>query len=357
MLGRGIDQILPHPGNPALFERYVASAEQYVALAELANGPIPRGVGWGYVWGEAMVELANRRPDISIINLETAVTRSCEPVPKGINYKMHPENVPVLAAAGTDCCVLANNHVLDWGMSGLLETLETLEAAGIPLAGAGRNNQEASAPAVLDIAENRRVLVFAFGMESAGVPASWTATESTPGVNFLPDLSERTTAKLATEINAMRRPGDVVVASIHWGGNWGYEISRDQVAFAHRLIDGAGAHVVHGHSSHHVKALEVYRGRPILYGCGDFLNDYEGISGYEAYRDDLMLMYFPVLDPAAAEPLVEFIMVPLQMRNFRLNRASEKDQEWLFSVLAREVGRFGAGLQRLADGSFSLVWT
>jgi poly-gamma-glutamate capsule biosynthesis protein CapA/YwtB (metallophosphatase superfamily) len=56
----------------------------------------------------------------------------------------------------------------------------------------------------------------------------------------------------------------------------------------------------HGHSSHHTKAIEIYRSRLILYGCGDFLNDYEGIGGYEEFRDDLALMYFPDMDPTSA---------------------------------------------------------
>ena len=75
-----------------------------------------------------------------------------------------------------------------------------------------------------------------------------------------------------------------MVASVHWGSNWGYDIPREQTVFAHRLIDEAGVDIIHGHSSHHVRAIEVYKDRLILYGCGDFLNDYEGISGYEEFR-------------------------------------------------------------------------
>jgi len=76
-----------------------------------------------------------------------------------------------------------------------------------------------------------------------------------------------------------------VVASIHWGDNWGYEI-------AHNLIDHAGVDIIHGHSSHHAKGIEVWHGKPVIYGCGDFINDYEGIGGNEKYRSDLSLMYF-----------------------------------------------------------------
>jgi poly-gamma-glutamate synthesis protein (capsule biosynthesis protein) len=103
---------------------------------------------------------------------------------------------------------------------------------------------------------------------------------------------------VARSVLAAKRPGDIVVASIHWGGNWGFLVSDAERTFAHQVIEKAGVDVVHGHSSHHVKGLEVYRDRPIIYGAGDFLDDYEGISGNEEYRGDLALMFFPTLDPA-----------------------------------------------------------
>ena len=153
MTGRGIDQVLPHPCEPMLHEDYVQSATDYVHLAEAANGPIPRGVGPAYVWGAALDELNRMRPDARIINLETSITRSEDYARKGINYRMSPENVDCLKAAAIDCCVLGNNHILDWGQRGLLDTLATLEHLHIKTAGAGRNLGQASAPAVLDIAE------------------------------------------------------------------------------------------------------------------------------------------------------------------------------------------------------------
>ena len=81
MTGRGIDQLLPRPCEPTLYEPYVTSANEYVALAENANGPLPRPVDFGYPWGEAIAELKDRRPDLHIINLETSVTRHAEPEP------------------------------------------------------------------------------------------------------------------------------------------------------------------------------------------------------------------------------------------------------------------------------------
>jgi poly-gamma-glutamate capsule biosynthesis protein CapA/YwtB (metallophosphatase superfamily) len=339
MTGRGVDQVLPHPCPPHLFEPYVTSALDYVALAEKKHGLISRPVAFPYVWGAALDALEQARPDVRIVNLETAVTTSEDHEPKGINYRMHPENVPVLEAAGIDCCVLANNHALDWGESGLDETLTTLDAAGIAVAGAGLL-AEAQAPAVLEPTSGGRVLVFAFGFPDSGIPPHWGARADRTGVHLLPDFSARSVAVIEQRVSGTKRAGDLAVASIHWGGNWGYRVPRAHRRFAHDLIDRAGIEVVHGHSSHHPKGIEVHRGRPILYGCGDFLTDYEGISGHEELRGDLAVMYLVTLDRGTGR-LVRLEMVPLHVRNFRLNPPSAQDRAWLLAVLDRECRRFG----------------
>ena len=143
--------------------------------------------------------------------------------------------------------------------------------------------------------------------------------------------------------------------SIHWGGNWGFDVSYEERAFAHRLIDTAGIDVVHGHSSHHVKGIEVYRERPIIYGCGDFLNDYEGIGGHEIYRADLSLMYFSVVD-ASTGRLLQFTATPTQIRRFRVNRAPEEGMLWLFECLNREGKKLGTWIEQQADDTFLLRW-
>jgi poly-gamma-glutamate synthesis protein (capsule biosynthesis protein) len=355
MLGRGIDQVLPHPGDPRLHEPYVTSAVRYVELAERANGPMPRPVDYSYVWGDALGELRKARPDARIINLETSITRSARYVSKGINYKMSPENAPCLAAAAIDCCVLANNHVLDWGREGLLETLEALRAAGIHAAGAGRNAAQASAPAVLDGLGKGRVVIFAFGSETSGIPSDWAAGENEPGVNWLPDLSDRTVALIAAQVRSTKRPGDVLVASIHWGVNWGYEIPSSHREFAHGLIDEAGFNVIYCHSSHHPKGIEIHNQKLILYGCGDFLNDYEGIGGYEEFRGDLTLMYLPLFSNADGG-LLQLNMIPFQIRRFRLCRASRQDAKWLRDTLDRETAPLGAHVTLSEDGVLTVQW-
>ncbi len=343
MLGRGLDQILPHPNDSRLHEDYVGTALGYVRLAEEAHGPIPRPVGFDYVWGDALEEWRRSRPDLRIVNLETAVTRSDAYEPKGINYRMSPENADCLLSARIDCCGLANNHVLDWGEAGLIETLQALKGRGISIAGAGRNLAEAEAPAVMEVPGKGRVLVLSFAMASSGTSPDWAATSRRPGVNYLRDLSEDSIAGIARQVGAVKRPGDVVIASIHWGPNWGYAIPDEHRRFAHALVDRADISVLHGHSSHHPKALELYRNRLILYGCGDFLNDYEGITGYEEFRSDLSLMYFATVE-AATDDLTRLEMAPLQIRRFRLNRATHEDAEWLQRTLDRECRPFGRGI-------------
>lgn len=354
MTGRGIDQILPHPCDPQLHEDYATSALHYVRLAERAAGPIPRNVAPSYVWGAAFDEFNRTRPDVRIINLETSITRSEDYAPKGINYRMSSENAQCLAAAGIDCCVLANNHVLDWGRAGLLDTSATLARLKIKTAGAGRNLAQASAPAMLNVPGKGRVLVFALAVVTSGTPPSWAATQEAPGVNLLTELSAASVARIADQVARLRQPGDVVIVSIHWGPNWGYEIPDEQRRFAHAVIDQAGVSIVHGHSSHHPKAIEVYRNRLILYGCGDFLNDYEGIRGYEEFRDDLGLMYFADISSSSMD-LEALEIIPLQIRQFRLIRPTIPDVDWVRQMLDLESRRFGTRVAT-SDARLALSW-
>jgi poly-gamma-glutamate capsule biosynthesis protein CapA/YwtB (metallophosphatase superfamily) len=355
MTGRGIDQALRHPVNPVLYESYIRDAREYVKLAEAAHGQIPRPLRLNYIWGDALQELDRGDMDLRIINLETAITSGGTPWPgKEIHYRMHPRNIDCLSAAGINACALANNHTLDWGLAGLSETLRTLDSVRIAHAGAGESAQEAANPAVLDIAGKARVLLFSFGSATSGIPREWSATATRGGVNLLEDLSEATAARIASQMRQLQEPGDVIVASIHWGGNWNYNIPTEQIAFAHRLIDG-GVAVVHGHSSHHVKGIEVFKNRLILYGCGDFVTDYEGITGHDNFRGDLALIYLIELDPRSCH-LVSAELVPMQMRQFRLERTSSVDTRWLRDLLNRLGAQFGTSVRLGPDNRMTLEW-
>lgn len=156
MTGRGIDQVLPHPGDPWLREPYVRDARAYVRLAERHNGLIHRPVPFSWPWGDALAAIDAVAPDARVINLETSITRHAGFAPhKRIHYRMSPDNLPVLGAGRPDVCVLANNHVLDFGRRGLCDTLRLLAKAGFQVAGAGRDLAEASRPAVVPLGSGR----------------------------------------------------------------------------------------------------------------------------------------------------------------------------------------------------------
>ncbi|MFJ4693381.1 CapA family protein [Streptomyces sp. NPDC088766] len=353
MLGRGVDQILPYPGGPALRERHIKDARAYVELAEAAHGPIPVPADFAGPWGEALPLLDEAAPDARVINLETAVTRHDGFAPgKEVHYRMNPANLPCLTAARPDVCVLGNNHVLDFGRPGLAETLDALAGAGLRTAGAGRDADEACRPAVVPLGTGARLLVFSVALPSSGVPSAWAATADRSGVAFADGPTDAVAHTVVQRVRQVKRPGDLAVVSVHMGSNWGYLVPREQAAFARALVDG-GADVVHGHSSHHIRPLEVHRGRLILHGCGDFIDDYEGITGYEEYRDDLRPAHLATLEPDTGR-LVALRIVPFRARRMRLWHAPPTDTRWMSALLARITSGFRPPTGPCADGGITL---
>ncbi|GHH77056.1 putative polyglutamine synthesis accessory protein [Streptomyces sulfonofaciens] len=354
MLGRGVDQILPHPGDPTLREGYVRDARDYVGLAESVNGPVPRPAGYRWPWGEVLHQLDAAAPDARVVNLETSVTRAGDFASgKGVHYRMSPANLPCLAAVRPDVCALANNHVLDFGRRGLQETLDVLADAGLGTAGAGRDADAARRPALVPLPSGGRLLVFSLGLPTSGIPYSWAATRTRAGVD-LAVHPQAYAAALAERLGEVKRPGDIVVASVHWGGNWDYEVSAADTRFAHALVD-AGVDVVHGHSSHHPRPLEVYRDRLVLYGCGDLVDDYEGIGGHEQYRDDLRLLYLVSVQPDTGR-LAGVRMVPLKAHRMRLRHTSPADTAWLRAVVDGVSREFGCRIDPAPGGALALRW-
>lgn len=355
MTGRGIDQVLPISVDPVLYEAYVKDARDYVLLAERESGKIKKPVSYEYIWGDALKLWKKNAPELKLINLETSITTSDQAWPgKGIHYRMHPENVKVLTAAKIDQVSLANNHSLDWGRKGLNETMESLQSAGISFAGAGNNDKEAAKASILET-EKGRVLVFSYGMPNSGVFDSWAAGSNRSGLNYLPGMSKKELSRIKENVVQQKQAGDLVVFSIHWGGNWGYEISQRQREFAHQLIGQGIVDVIFGHSSHHPMGMEVYNNKLIIYGAGDFINDYEGISGHEEYRGDLSLMYFPKIDMDTGQ-LISLKMHPMKIKNFSLHKASKKDARWLQKILSREGEKLGTRLNLDEENALWLEW-
>ena len=355
MTGRGIDQILPFPNDPVIHESYMRSAVGYVELAERVHGRIDYPVDMNYIWGDAFEYWDRFKPDLKIINLETSITSSNDYWKnKAVNYRMHPKNVPCLTEAGIDFCALGNNHAMDYGIDGLRETMQALKREKIAFAGCGLTLEEAVSPAIFKIPNKGRVIIFSMGTDHCGIPYSWAVSEDQPGVYMINDF-HGTAMFIKQYVQYIEQPNDIVIVSIHWGGNWGYDIPKDHAIFARKLIDDSGVDVVHGHSSHHVKGIEIYKNRPILYGCGDFINDYEGIKGHEEYRDDLTLMYFLDMNASNGE-LIDIHLIPLRIKHFQLNKASDFDAKWMRNNLNREGKRLGTHLEIKEGNILGVKW-
>jgi len=329
MTGRGIDQLFAvHNGDDFGKPDHVP-AQQYLDWSAALHGAEMRPVRHDYVWGAALGVLDLAAPDFRLVNLETAITTSDDWEKKQFNFRMHPANVACLTAAGIDCCAVANNHVLDFGLAGMRETLETLRAASIGHAGAGDGLAQAQRPHVHTLPDGRRILVFAWGFADSHITfAHWAAGRNRPGINLLADCGEDSVRQMIDSIAAWRRPGDIVIASLHWGANWVRQVPAAHKAMARILIDRAGVDVIHGHSSHHVLPAELYKGRPILYGCGDLINDSEGKPENRARRGYLGALYFVDLH-AETRQLTALRVQPVQRRRFRLERPSPEDSRWV----------------------------
>lgn len=356
MLGRGIDRIMPTSVDPVLYEPYVRTAERYVELAEQEHGAIPRSVSPAYVWGDALEELERVNPAVSIGNLETSITDNGDPWPtKGIHYRMHPDNVGVLEQPGFDVLSLANNHVLDWGPQGLVETVRTLEDAELRFAGAGLDTKQAQAPVVVDAADEHRIRVVAVAFPDSGVPYTWASSNDAPGVFVLPDYSEDSIDELVEHISSVTARDNITIVSVHWGDNWGYRVEPDHLHTAHRLIDDAGVDIIHGHSSHHPRPIEVYNRRLILYGCGDLVNDYEGIGGRERYHPEISAIYFPEVDHHDGSSVGCRLSV-FRMERFALEKACEEESARLGRTLGRVSEQFGVRAEHDGENRLSLRW-
>ena len=347
MLGRGIDQTLPHPGDPTLYGPYANNANHYVQLAEARHGPIPAERDFDYVWGDALSEFEAFAPDLRLINLETAITAQGKPWPrKPIQYRMNPQNIDVLRCAKIDFCALANNHIMDWGYVSMGETAKTLASKGIAWAGVGHNRARAAKPAILPVPGKGRAIVVSFTTLSGHAPEAWAADEERPGVNLV-DTSDRGFDAVKQSVAGIKQPGDILIASVHAGTNFGHDIDPAERSFFRRLIDEAAFDLIHCHSSHHVKAIELHAGRPILYGTGDLINDYEGIAdspSEAALRPELGTMAFARFS-AATGACSELLLRTTRMRRLRVQRADSDETATVCAILNRESAQFGTRIE------------
>jgi poly-gamma-glutamate synthesis protein (capsule biosynthesis protein) len=286
------------------------------------------------VWGDVLDRL--RSLDAMFVNLECCLSTRGRPwrrTHRPFHFRADPEwAVPALERAGVDACALANNHVLDFEVPALEDTLEHLDDAGIARSGAGRTLDEALEPAVVSAGDTR----VAFVSLTDNTP-EYATSEDSPGTARIEvdveDESTRSTVREALR-RARARDPDLLVASLHWGPNMVTEPPPAFREFGRWLVE-AGVDVVHGHSAHVFQAVEVHDGSPILYDAGDFVDDY---AVDDHLRNDRSFLF--VLRVEAETP-VELRLVPTEIRRMAVYEADGKVAAWSRQRMRERSAEFG----------------
>lgn len=264
-----------------------------------------------YPWGNTLDILLSA--DGRLCNLECVISDFGEPwsrTTKAFRFRTDAKNIAVLKAANIDAVSLANNHILDYEESALLETIRILDCDEVRHAGAGGNSMDAETPAILTVNENTVGLIAFTDNES-----DWEATAVKPGTFYVPtDLGSRQTKSLFDIIVETRDQVDLLIISAHWGGNWGVDAPLEHQELAHALID-AGADIIYGHSPHVFRGIELYKDKPILYSCGDFIDDY---AVDELERNDESFIF--VIESRVNE-IKQIRLYPTIISNFQANLA------------------------------------
>jgi poly-gamma-glutamate capsule biosynthesis protein CapA/YwtB (metallophosphatase superfamily) len=311
-----------------------------VMLGRLVNQAIAR-LGFEYLWGDMLPDL--RQADLRCINLECALTSRTEPwtgdVYKPFFFRSEPRNVESLRVAAIDFACLANNHIADFGVEGLLDTIDVLDRAGIRNAGAGANLAAARRPARLT-ANGYRINVLAF----ADYPLEWAADSDHPGLNhcFPEYRSPSDGMPVQNAVRAARNDSDLVVFTIHWGPNMRVAPTEAFRRFARYVID-AGADIFWGHSAHLVQGIEIYRDKPVLYDTGDFVDDYA--VDFDL-RNDLSALFLVHVEPPH---VLGIDLIPVCIQHMQVNRAVGDNRDWLAARVTELCRQLGAHVTETRD--------
>jgi len=212
-----------------------------------------------------------RSADLAVVNLECPFTERGEKISKNFNFRARPELASALLAGGVGAVSIANNHMMDYGPAGLMDTLETLDRAKLAHFGAGRTLQEARRPAILERRGIRLALLGYFFLGDHNIePVEVNATEVTPGVaGHHADLRVMK-RMLREDVAAARSKADLVIPFFHWGREGNHLPEAYQVELAHLAIDSGAAAVIGSHP-HVLQGMELYRGAPIVYSLGNLV--------------------------------------------------------------------------------------
>ncbi|WP_434311297.1 CapA family protein [Hominifimenecus sp. rT4P-3] len=234
--------------------------------------------------------------DLFVLNNEFTYSNRGTPTEgKDWTFRANPERVSVLNTLGVDMVGLANNHAYDWGEEALLDTVSTLQGAGIVTAGAGKNLEEARKPAYFTYHGRKIAVIAATAVEKMGdreYGMTKAATADSAGV-----FSTIDPANCVETIQEAKANSDFVFVYVHWGTEMTTEIDEDQKELAKAYID-AGADAVVGNHPHILQGFEYYQGKPILYSLGNFWFNSKD-------RETCMLEF--VIQPETMETQMKFL--------------------------------------------------
>lgn len=300
-----------------------------VMLGRLVNDVL-QGESAAYPWGNTLPVF--RDADVRICNLECVISDRGSPwavTPKVFHFRSDLRNVGVLKTAGIDSVSLANNHTLDFEYEAMFEMLKILDNAGIHHAGAGIDIDEASRPARWKI--NGKTIGFIAFTDNE---PDWEATKEKPGIFYVPiDIQDDRAKMLFEIIRTTKKEVHFLIVSTHWGPNWGYRPQPNHISFGHHLID-AGADIVFGHSCHVFQCIEIYRGRPIIYSAGDFVDDY---AVDEIERNDESFIFTV---EARDSQICKLRLYPTMISNFQAEMARHADAERIVSKMQKLCTEF-----------------
>jgi poly-gamma-glutamate synthesis protein (capsule biosynthesis protein) len=277
-----------------------------------------------------------RSADLAFGNLETAITPGREVKTMEMAFRADVPVAKAMADAGFDVLSLANNHTPNFGESGLMNTFEALKNAGIRQVGAGLDDFGAYQPAYLKA--NGLMFAFIAQNDSDVVPKSYGAAAKRAGTALLDE------ERIKTAVGEARAVADVVIFSMHSGTEYNQKPNGRQVQFAHAAIE-AGADLVVGHHAHVVQAMEIYKGKPIFFGLGNFIFDQtfsrdtqEGLALRTQWRGRQLerVEFEPVRLDAKYRP--DFANEAISRRILaRLNHSLSLEKLWSWNDLERRL--------------------
>lgn len=304
-----------------------------VMLGRLVNEALKKGPP-AYPWGDTLDIF--KKADLRVCNLECVISDKGQPwtiTPKVFHFRSDSKNIAVLKKAGINIASLANNHILDYEEEALLDTLEILDQSGIEHAGAGINSVEASSLAISEVPAKKDV--FKIGMIAfTDNEPDWEAVDQ-PGVFYVPiDLKDSRAKVLLRVVEKAKEDVDLLIISAHWGPNWGYRPQPDHIPFAKALID-AGADIIFGHSAHVFHGIEIYKGKPILYSTGNFIDDY---AVDEVEKNDQSFIFSVETE---GKKIAGLKLYPTVIRNMQARKAQEPELKEIVFKMIELCDEFG----------------